>query len=137
MESCSNRKNVQIYLRFEILQSCHPFPWWQLCTLMAFSQPASWGIHLEYISINKCALLKVNFIPPNFIVGTMQVPGGRCVNLYRIAEPLSNSQWNCWAPNTNQQKSHKSNFSNIQVLGNILKTQFSLIQPQCLISKML
>jgi hypothetical protein len=37
----------------------------------------------------------------------------------------------------NQQKSHKSHFSNIQVLGTILNIKFSLIQPQCLISKRL
>jgi hypothetical protein len=35
----------------------------------------------------------------------------------------------------NQQKSHNSIFSNIQVLGTILKIQFSLMQPQCPISK--
>ena len=27
-----------------------------ICTLLAFSQPASWGSHLECISINRCAL---------------------------------------------------------------------------------
>ena len=36
-----------------------------------------------------------------------------------------------------QQKSHESNFSNIQLLGTILKITFLLIQPQCLISKRL
>ena len=43
MESGSNQKGI-IYLRFEILQSCYPLPWWQLCTLLAFSQPAWPGI---------------------------------------------------------------------------------------------
>ena len=36
MESCSNQKSVlqiKIYFIFEILQSCHPLPWWQLCKL--------------------------------------------------------------------------------------------------------
>ena len=47
-----------------------------------------------------------------------------------LVEPLANSQWNCRAPNTNHQKSHTSNFSNIQVLGTILKIEFSLIQPR-------
>ena len=45
MDSCSNQesvKQIQIYLRFEILQSSHP--WWQLCTHLAFSQSASWGM---------------------------------------------------------------------------------------------
>ena len=43
VESCSNQKSVKqikIYFIFEILQSCHPWPSWQLCTLLAFSQPA-------------------------------------------------------------------------------------------------
>ena len=44
----------------EILQSSHPLPWWLPCTLLAFSQPASWGSHLECISNNRCAFLKVN-----------------------------------------------------------------------------
>ena len=51
MESCSNQKSVKqnkMYIfRFYILQSSHPLPRWQLCTLLAFSQPASWGSHLE------------------------------------------------------------------------------------------
>jgi hypothetical protein len=33
-------------------------PWWQLYILLAFSQRASWGSHLECISFNRCALLK-------------------------------------------------------------------------------
>ena len=38
MESNSNQKSVQqIQIFFEILQSSHPLPWWQLCTLLAFS----------------------------------------------------------------------------------------------------
>ena len=62
MKSCSNQKSVKqikIYFIFEILQSIHPLPWWQLCTLLEFSP-------LECISINRCALLKVhlwNFFP--------------------------------------------------------------------------
>ena len=51
--SCRNQKR-------EIIQSSHPLPWWQLYTLLAFSQPASLSSHLECISINRCALLKVN-----------------------------------------------------------------------------
>ena len=66
MESSSNQNislnQIKKYFIFEILQSSHPFPWWQLCTLLAFSQPASWGSHLECISINWCALLKVHFV---------------------------------------------------------------------------
>ena len=45
MESCSNQKSVKqikIDFIFEILQSSHRLPWWQLCILLAFSQPASW-----------------------------------------------------------------------------------------------
>ena len=60
MESCSNQKRVKqikIYVIFEILQSSHPLPWWQLCTLLAFSQPASWGSHLECIS-NKSSFVE-------------------------------------------------------------------------------
>ena len=57
LESCSNQKKCFV---FEILQSSHSFPWWQLCTLLAFSQPVSWRSHLECISINRCALFKVN-----------------------------------------------------------------------------
>ena len=52
MESCSTQKSakqIKLYFIFEILQSSHPLPWWQLCTLLAFSQPASWGSHLECI----------------------------------------------------------------------------------------
>ena len=45
-----------------ILQISHPLPWWQLCTLLAFSQPASWGSHLECISINKVCLVKRSFV---------------------------------------------------------------------------
>jgi hypothetical protein len=64
MESCSNQKSVKqnkIYFIFEILQSsqCR----WQRCTL---SQPDSWGSHMECISTNMCAFLKVhlwNFFP--------------------------------------------------------------------------
>ena len=37
-------KQIKIYFIFEILQSSHPLPWWQLCTLLAFSQPASPGM---------------------------------------------------------------------------------------------
>jgi hypothetical protein len=55
MESCSYRKMFK-----QILQSSHPLHWWQLCTILAISQPASWGSHLECISINRYALLKVN-----------------------------------------------------------------------------
>ena len=33
----------KVYI-FEILQNSHPLPWWQLCTLLTFSQPASPGI---------------------------------------------------------------------------------------------
>ena len=68
-ELCSNQKSakqLKIHFIFEILQSSHPLPWWLLCTRLAFSQPASWGSHLECISINRCALLKVhlwNFFP--------------------------------------------------------------------------
>ena len=63
MESCSNQKScwTKIYFIFEILQRSHPLPWWQLCTLLAFSQLASWGSHRECISINRCALLRVNY----------------------------------------------------------------------------
>ena len=35
---------IKIYYIFEILQSCHPLPWCQLCTLLAISQPASPGM---------------------------------------------------------------------------------------------
>ena len=63
MKSCSNQisvKQIKIHFIFEILQSSQPLPWWQLCTFLVFSQPASWGSHLECISIKRCALLKVN-----------------------------------------------------------------------------
>ena len=40
-----NVKNLNI---FYILQSSHPFPWWQLCTLLAFSQPASPGMLFQH-----------------------------------------------------------------------------------------
>ena len=35
MESCSNQisvKQIKVYFIFDILQSSHPLPWWQLCT---------------------------------------------------------------------------------------------------------
>jgi hypothetical protein len=51
-------KQIKIYFIIKIIQSCHPLPWWQLCTLLAFSQTA-WGSHLECVYINRCALLKV------------------------------------------------------------------------------
>jgi hypothetical protein len=47
----------KIYFIFAVLQSSHPLPWWQLCTLLASSQ---------CILINMCAFLKVhlwNFFP--------------------------------------------------------------------------
>ena len=37
-------KQIHIYLIFELLQSCLPLPWWQLFTLLAFSQSASPGM---------------------------------------------------------------------------------------------
>jgi hypothetical protein len=37
---------------------------------------------------------------------------------------FDNSQWNCRAPNSKQQKSHNENFANIQVLYTILKINF-------------
>ena len=40
-------KQFKVYFIFYILHSSHPLPWWQLCTLLAFSQPASWGSHQE------------------------------------------------------------------------------------------
>ena len=51
MESCGNQKSVQqmnIYFIFEIVQSSHPLPWWQLCTVLAFSQPASPGMLFQH-----------------------------------------------------------------------------------------
>ena len=53
MESSSNQINVEqikMYFIFEIHHRSHPSPWWQFCTLLAFSQPASWGSHLEWFS---------------------------------------------------------------------------------------
>ena len=47
MESCRNQKRVKqinIYFIFQILQSIHLLSCWQLCTLLALSQPASWGM---------------------------------------------------------------------------------------------
>ena len=44
MESCSNQKSVKhIKIDFRFF-SGHTLPWWQLCTLLAFSQAASWGM---------------------------------------------------------------------------------------------
>ena len=37
------RQPIKTYFIFEILQSSHRLPCWQLCTLLAFSQPASPG----------------------------------------------------------------------------------------------
>ena len=40
-------KSLQKFLC--VVCQLNPLPWWQLCTLLAFSQPASWGSHLECI----------------------------------------------------------------------------------------
>ena len=53
--SCSNQKSVKqikIYVIFEILQSSHPLPWWQLCTLLAFSQP--FQVTISWSWLRKC-----------------------------------------------------------------------------------
>jgi hypothetical protein len=42
-------------------QSSHLLPWWQLCTLLAFSQPVSWSNYLEWISIYRCDFFKAHF----------------------------------------------------------------------------
>ena len=47
MESCSKQKSVKQIKKYfisEILQSSHPLPWWQLCTLLAISQSTSSGM---------------------------------------------------------------------------------------------
>ena len=46
MESCSNEKrfNKSKYILYLSVHSSHHFSWWQLCTLLAFSQPASPGM---------------------------------------------------------------------------------------------
>ena len=51
MELCSNQKSVkQIkkYFIFDILHSSHPLPWWHLCTLLEFFQPASTGMLVKH-----------------------------------------------------------------------------------------
>ena len=47
--------SLHLGLTFIPDKSSHPLSWWQLCIPLAFSQPASWGSHLECISINRCA----------------------------------------------------------------------------------
>ena len=70
-------------------------PWWQLCTLLAFSQPASWGSQLECISINRCALLKVhlwNFFPSGWSYPQPYFPWKRPVRFMSLSkESLSQS----------------------------------------------
>ena len=41
---CSHLVPQKICFIFGILQSSHRLPWWQFCTRLAFSQPASWGM---------------------------------------------------------------------------------------------
>ena len=53
-------KQIKLYLRF-----------FKVATLLPFSQPASWVSHLECISFNRCALLKVNL--SNFFLSLMHL----------------------------------------------------------------
>ena len=46
-----NKPEYILYFRFlDLFRSSHLLLWWQLCTLLAFFQSASWGSHLEWFS---------------------------------------------------------------------------------------
>ena len=78
MESCTVITKKVLYKSkyifiFEILQCSHPLPWWQLCTLLAFSQPTSWGSHLSHETLEK-----VQEKPWNVYCRCVQTFDGHC-----------------------------------------------------------
>ena len=49
MDLCSKQNRIRFI--FHVLQSSHLLLWWQLCTLLVFSQSDSWGGNSKYSNI--------------------------------------------------------------------------------------